>query len=65
MDKSAAEDFFPSIQNVISCTTTKLVSKRFFGISRNIPIDVNITILESQHGIKDAKRLGQPKSVKL
>ena len=36
-----------------------------FGISRNIPTDVDITVLGSQHGIKDAKRLDLSKSVKL
>ena len=65
MDKSAMEDFCSSIQNIISSTTTKVVSKRFFGISRNIPTDVDITVLGSQHGIIDAKRLALFKSVKI
>jgi len=65
MDKSATKDFCSSIQNVISGTITKVVPKRVFGISRNIPTEVDITVLGSQHGIKDAKRLGQSKSVKL
>ena len=59
------EDFCLSIRNVISCTKIKVVSKRFFDISCNIPTDVDITVLGSQHGIKDAKKLGQYKSVKL
>ena len=65
MDKSATEDFCSSIHNIISGTTTKAVSKWVFGISRNIPTNVYITVLGSQQGIKDAKRLGLSKSVKL
>ena len=59
------EDFCSSIHKIISSTATKMVSKQFFGISCNIPTDVDITVLGSQDSIKDAKRLGLPKSVKL
>ena len=65
MGKSATEDFFSSIQNLISGTTTKVVSKWFFGVSRNISTDVDITVLGSKHDIKDAKKLSLFKSVKL
>lgn len=65
IDKSATEDFCTSVQNFITGATVKVRSKRFFGILRGFPVDVDLSVIKRLQGIISANRLGQTMSVKL
>jgi hypothetical protein len=65
IDKSVAKDIRVSVTGVITGSSAKVQTKKFYGLLKGIPSDLELSHLISCPGVLDASRLGKSTVVKL